>query len=353
MCIQWKKIPNGFILMTLSPLPGLNLESIREARARIRASGGDICIETPILRSSRIDCLLSDRVGRTMEVVFKADHLQPVGAFKIRGALNFALSLDQATLSKGLTTHSSGNHGSAVAQVGQFLGVPVVVVCPRNAPTDKVDRMKYYGAEIVFCEPTLESRVQECEKIVRERRMTEIPPFNHIMTMAGQGTMALEISDQVKDLDAYIVAVGGCGLMSGIIVAAKSLTPEARIFGAEPRAVDDLAASLREGKRRGPTDPGATTICDALRVPVGPLCFEVVSRGCDGVFIVDDSETQAAMRMMIKELKQVTEPSGAVATAALFSDECVAMLRGTPSIKKICVVICGGNISIETLKDLI
>jgi threonine dehydratase len=209
------------------------------------------------------------------------------------------------------------------------------------------------GAEIVFCDPTMESRIQTCSEIVSSRDMTEVPPFNHVWTMSGQGTIALEVASQVDSLDAYLVAVGGCGLISGIIVAAKALNPRVKVFGAEPTALDDTAASLREGVRRGPTDPTATSICDALRVTTGPLCWEIVSKGCDGVFTVSDDRTIDAMRLLMTELKQVTEPSGAVATAALFTPEFIDILKNDASINSICVVICGGNIGIDTLKAYI
>ena len=331
----------------------VTIESIIAAKERIRSCGTDLCFESPILRSPKLDRLISKQVNRDVKIYFKADHLQPVGAFKIRGALNFALSLDSETRSKGLVTHSSGNHGAAVAQAGQFLSVPVVVVCPENAPRDKVERMRYYGAEIVFCEPSMESRIAGCSRIVNERGMTEIPPFNHPWTMSGQGTMALEVHDQIGDVDAFLVAVGGCGLISGTIVAAKAKHPRVKVYGAEPSALDDTAASLKDGSLRGPSDPSQTSICDALRVGTGSLCWEYVSRGCDGVLTVSDSATIEAMRVLIRELKQVTEPSGAVATAALLSPEFSDILVRDTSISRICVVICGGNIGIDGLKSYI
>ena len=334
-------------------IDGLTLESITQARCRLRNFGGDLLWETPIIRSRKVDRDLSEKVGRDVQVFFKCEHLQPVGAFKIRGALNFALLLDPQVRARGLVTHSSGNHGAAVAQAGQFLRVPVVVVVPQDAAVDKVERMKFYGAEIVFCEPNIESRMSVCADVLRKRGGTEIPPFNHAWTMSGQGTVALEANEQIGGIDAYMVAVGGCGLISGILVAAKAISPNVLVFGAEPSAVDDTALSLREGQRRGPSDPSATTICDALRVINGPLCFEVVSRLCDGVFTVSDAETIEGMRLIARELKQVTEPAGAVATAALFSSDFVFSLKRQPSITRICVVICGGNISIETIKELI
>lgn len=298
--------------------------------------------------------MISERVGRAIEIRFKADHLQPIGSFKIRGALNFALSLDDETRGRGLVTHSSGNHGAAVAQAGQFLGVPVAVVCPNDAPKDKVARMKYYGAEIVYCEPTMESRLATCESVVKERGMTEIPPFNHVRTINGQGTLGLEILSQCPEVDAIVVAVGGCGLISGIIVSSKGLKPGVKVFGAEPSALDDTAASLKEGRRRGPTNPAATSICDALRVsPPGAICWDIISTGCDGVFTVEDSATLEAMRLIMLELKQVTEPSGSVATAALFSNEFIDMLRKDSNISRIVVVICGANIGLDSLKEYI
>jgi threonine dehydratase len=181
--------------------------------------------------------------------------------------------------------------------------------------------------------------------------MSEVPPFNHPWTINGQGTLALELIEQVPDLDAILVAVGGCGLMSGVITVAKSSARNVQVFGAEPLAFDDTKASLAEDRRRGPTDPSATSICDALRVsPPGEICWDIIRGKCSGVFTAGDSATIRAMQMLMTDLKQVTEPSGAIATAVLFSDDFVNMLNADDRIKRIAVVICGANIGLDVLK---
>ena len=332
----------------------VSLGGVRDALAKIEMNGRELCILSPILESSAINRTLSEQVGRTIRIVFKAEHLQPVGSFKIRGAMNFALSIDPSRRARGLVTHSSGNHGAAVAQVAEFLNVPCVVVVPRDTPDEKVGRIRSYGAEVIPCEHSIESRTTICSSIVLKRGMTEIPPFDHEWTIHGQGTLAMEIMAQVPNLDTIVVAVGGCGMIAGVITAAKGLNPTIRVYGAEPSAVDDTHASLKEGQRRGPTDPSAVSICDALRVsPPGKLGWEVVRSGCDGVILVPDSETIGAMKVLMNDLKQVVEPSGAVATAAVLSDDFIEILKMNPDMQQIVVVLCGGNIGIDAIRSYI
>jgi threonine dehydratase len=330
------------------------LAEIQRARERITSTVPRICLKTPVIESMNFNSMISMKVGRDIRVVFKCEHLQPVGSFKVRGALNFALSLESEILARGLVTHSSGNHGAAVAMVGQLLRVPVKVVVPSNAPCDKIELIHQYGAEIIYCEPTLEDRVRVCRMIVNDSGMSEIPPFNHNWTMNGQGTLALEFIEDVPSIDTLVVAVGGCGMISGVLTAAKGQNASLKVFGAEPTEADDTSASLKAGYRRGPTDPTAQSICDALRVsPPGELCWEIISGRIDGVFTAKNEETVEAMRIIMRELKQIVEPSGAIATAVILGDDFCSMLKQDDTIKTIGVVLCGGNIDLEYMKKLI
>ena len=330
----------------------LNLASILEAHQRLKLHS--ICQNTPIISSDVINDTISEAVGRLISVNFKCEHLQTVGSFKIRGALNFALSLPVSELRKGLITHSSGNHGAAVACVGKYMGVPVAVVIPRDAPIGKIERIRKYGATIHMCEPTLQDRQAMCSFIANDSGMTEVPPFDHDWIMAGQGTQAIEIIESVNNVDAIVVAVGGGGMLSGILTAVKEFNSSIKVFGIEPENANSTCASLQEKVRRGPTTAGLTTVCDALRVfPPGKRCWEIISQRCDGVFTVDDDSVIWALKLCLTELKQLVEPSGSCALAGVLSDEFLRLLRDNISIKNIVVVLCGGNTEIEFLRNVL
>ena len=332
----------------------LTFQDVEEAQARILSSKCESVIITQVRALEGVDADVSTKVGRDVSIIFKCDHEQPVGSFKIRGALNFVLSCGEEGIKRGFVTHSSGNHGLAVAAAARFVGAKAVVVVPKGAPVEKVELIKNEGADIVECEPTLESRQATCAKLCNEKNMIEIPPFNHYKTMAGQGTMGLEIADQVPDADVVVVAVGGCGMISGISTALKARNPKIEIIGIEPAAVDDTFESLKAGFVRGPSNPSRSTICDALRVnPPGLLCFPIVQRLVTEVIPVEDDAVVDAMKLLWKEGGIMTEPSGACATAGLFSERFLELLRSNPSWKKIVVVICGRNISKEAFQKMI
>lgn len=332
----------------------LSIDDIRLAQERIRNSGCEDVIHTRMRSIRGVDDLLSARVGRNVRVFFKCEHEQPVGSFKIRGALNFILSCDEETRANGFVTHSSGNHGLAVAAAAQFVGTKAVIVVPRNAPAEKIALIAARGAEIVECEPTLDARQATCRELCTERHMTEIPPFNHLKTMAGQGTLGLEILEQVPDVDVVLAAVGGCGMISGIATAIKASNSHVAIVGVEPAAVDDTIESLKCGDLRGPSDPSRTTICDALRVsPPGNLCFPIVQKLVDHILPVEDDQVIDAMSYLWRFAEIVTEPSGACSTAALFSNRFEILLRSNSQINTIVVIICGCNVSQDYFVKLI
>ena len=274
----------------------LSYNDILSAKNRIENS--DCVIQSETRSFTSIDSALGKKVGRPVNVVFKCDQDQTVGSFKIRGALNFVLQGGPEGIERGFVTHSSGNHGLAVAHAARFVGAKAVVVVPRGSPAEKIDNIKIAGAELVVCEPTLESRQSTCAQICLQRNMIEIPPFNHIQTMAGQGTLGLEIAEQVPDADVVVAAVGGCGMIAGVSTALKTINPNITIIGAEPSAVDDSFQSLKNGKLCGPSDPSRTTICDALRVnPPGPLCFEIVQKFVSQIIPVEDEEVIDAVQI--------------------------------------------------------
>lgn len=332
----------------------LTVTDIERAQERIRQSQCDSIHVTAVKSFETINQIVSQLVCRDVSVEFKCDHEQPVGSFKIRGALNFVLSSGEDGIKRGFVTHSSGNHGLAVATAARFVGAKAVVVVPEGAPVEKIEKIRAQSSEIVECEATLQAREAACSKLCSDMNMIEIPPFNHLYTMAGQGTMGLEIAEQVPDADVVLAAVGGCGMISGISTALKAKNPRIDVIGVEPSAVDDTIQSLKVGHIRGPSDPMRTTICDALRVnPPGSLCFQIVQKLVTEVISVEDSQVVDAMRLLWKEAGIMTEPSGACATAGLFSRRFIELLKTNSSWRKVVVVICGRNIAENAFQKMI
>ncbi len=290
---------------------------------------------TPIL-SSR---LINEKLGCT--VYFKSEHLQKTGSFKARGALNALLSLKADIEPKGVVTHSSGNHGQALAWASNLLGIAAVVVVPRNAPTVKVEAIQAYGAEVFFCEPNLESREEHCFRIHKERGYVIIPPFDDYRIIAGQSTMMQEILEQIDDLDCAIVPVGGGGLLSGSLLAAEWSSKELLVFGAEPSASGDAMESFKTGVRV--RTGGAETIADGLRTALGERNFEIISKKADGILPASEDNIKLALKWIYMYLKQAVEPSAAVSLAAILEN--AEVFRG----KKVVSILCGGNLDLKAL----
>ena len=290
---------------------------------------------TPIL-SSR---LINEKLGCT--VYFKSEHLQKTGSFKARGALNALLSLKADIVHKGVITHSSGNHGQALAWASNLLGIAAVVVVPRNAPTVKVEAIQAYGAEVFFCEPNLESREEHCFRIHKERGYVIIPPFDDYRIIAGQSTMMQEILGQIDDLDCAIVPVGGGGLLSGSLLAAERSSKELLVFGAEPSASGDAMESFKTGVRV--ITGGAETIADGLRTALGERNFEIISKKADGILPASEDNIKLALKWIYMYLKQAVEPSAAVSLAAILEN--AEVFRG----KKVVSILCGGNLDLKAL----
>jgi threonine dehydratase len=304
--------------------------------ADVRAAAGRIAPwvhRTPVITSRTLD----GRAGASL--YFKCENLQRIGAFKARGAANAVLSLDEASRARGVVTHSSGNHAAALALAARNASVRAWIVMPRNAPTPKVESVRRLGGEIVFCEPTLEAREAACAEVACSTGATLVHPYDDAAVIAGQGTAALELLDEVPGLDALVVPVGGGGLLAGTSIV--GVATGIRTFGTEPAAVDDAARSLATGVRQPPT--GGHTIADGLRTALGALPFEIARRNVADIVTVSEQEIVEAMRLVWEVTKLVIEPSSAVPVAALLERR--LPLEG----RRVGVILSGGNVDLDAL----
>jgi threonine dehydratase len=309
----------------------LTLELIREAHRRI----ADKITRTPVMTSGTLDRLADARL------FFKCENFQKTGSFKARGATNAVFSLSEAQARQGVATHSSGNHGAALARAAQLRAIPATVVMPDNAPNAKQDSVRRYGGQIVFCEPTLEARERALERVVADRGACVIHPYNDLRVMAGQGTTAIELIEAVADLDFVLSPVGGGGLLSGIAVAAKSLKPSIRVIGVEPAAADDAARSFKSGRIVPSVNPA--TVADGLRASLGDSTFAQIRRHVDDIVTVSEESIVSAMRRIWEVMKILVEPSGAVAYAGVVEGR--LDVRG----KRVGLVLTGGNLDLGRL----
>jgi len=314
----------------------VSLQDIRDAAQRIAGAAH----HTPVLRSRTLDALTGARV------YLKAEHLQRVGAFKFRGAYNAIARLPAEQRARGIAAYSSGNHAQAVALAARELGSSAVIVMPADTPPAKLDAVAGYGAEIVTYDRYTGNREELGERLAGERGLALIPPYEHPDVIAGQGTAALELLEEVGALDALVVPVGGGGLIAGSATAAKGLQPGIRVVGVEPAAGDDTHRSLAAGERV--RIPVPRTIADGQAAPIpGELTFSINRRLVDEIVLVTDDEIRAGLRFAVDRLKQVLEPSGATGLAALLAGR----LRPAPA--RIGVIISGGNVSTARLAELL
>jgi len=314
----------------------VSLQDIRDAARRIAGAAH----RTPVLRSRTLDALTGARV------YLKAENLQRVGAFKFRGAYNAIARLSPEQLSRGIAAYSSGNHAQAVALAARELGSSAVIVMPADTPAAKLDAVKGYGAEIITYDRYTGNREEIGERLATERGLALIPPYEHPDVIAGQGTAALELLEEVGSLDALLVPIGGGGLIAGSATAAKGLQPGIRVIGVEPEAGDDTKRSLAAGERV--RIPVPRTIADGQAAPIpGELTFSINRRLVDEVVLVSDEEIRDGLRFAVDRLKQVMEPSGASGLAALLSGR----LRPVPA--RIGVIISGGNVGAARLASLL
>jgi threonine dehydratase len=275
-------------------------------------------------------------------VFFKCENLQRCGAFKIRGASNLILSLPEGALARGVVAFSSGNHAQATAMAAGHVGAPATIVMPEDAPRSKMEATRALGARIVTYNRRTEDREAIARGIQEESGATLVPPFDHPLIMAGQGTAALELLEETGRLDALITPVGGGGLLSGCATIARQMHPRIRMFGAEPEGANDTFLSLAAGERVTVAHP--ETIADGLRPPCpGELTFPVIRRLVERVILVSDAEIRATVKFLLLRLKILVEPSGAAAAAA-------ALFRKLPpDIGAVGVVLSGGNVDFEEL----
>lgn len=302
--------------------------------ARERLAG--VAHRTPTLTSRQFN----EQAG--CEVFFKAENLQRAGAFKFRGAYNKIASLGAEERHRGLLAYSSGNHAQAVALAARYFGVPAVIVMPHDAPEIKVNATRSYGAEVIFYDRYRESREGVGERIARERSLTLVPPFDDDFVIAGQGTAAIELMEDVPDLDFLLTPASGCGLLAGCAIAAKHLRPQIRLFGVEPEAGNDTWQSMRKGERV--EIPVPQTIADGLQTPSpGKLTFPIIQELVEDILLVSDDELVETVRFVLERMKVLIEPSGAAAAAA------VRHRKFDFTGRRVGVVLSGGNVDLLKL----
>lgn len=310
----------------------IQLSDIQEAARRVAPH----VLTTPCVASERLS------TQHACQLFFKAENLQHIGAFKARGATNAVLSLTDDEAAAGVVTHSSGNHAAALARAAGIREIPAHIVMPHNSAKTKIAAVRSLGVEPIFCEPTAEARERTAESVRIETGATLIHPYNHPMVMAGQGTVGLEILDQVEDVDIIVCPVGGGGLLSGVLAAIKSLRPEVQVLAAEPELADDAFRSIQSGQIELPTR--YDTVADGLRTPLGDRTFPIIHALVDEILLVKESDIRAAMRVLAETVHLVVEPSGAVTYAAVnaFADR----FRGKTAV----AIISGGNVDFGECK---
>ena len=309
----------------------LTMQSIREAHARIR----DKIHRTPVMTSEVLDGLAG------MRLHFKCENLQKVGAFKARGATNAVFLLTDAEAAKGVVTHSSGNHAAALARAAKLRGIPSYIVMPNNSPQAKQAAVRRYGGDVVLCEPTLAARETTARQVMERTGAAFIHPYDDLRVMAGQGTTAIELLEEVPSLDIILCPVGGGGQLSGIAVAAKNIKPAVRVIGVEPAGADDAARSLKAGKIIPMLEP--RTIADGLKTSLGERPFAEIMRLVDDIVTVREESIVQAMRQVWEVMKLLVEPSGAVSYAAIFEGRVVA-----PGAN-VGIILSGGNLDLNRL----
>ena len=301
---------------------------------------------TPVMTSSAIDAATG------CELFFKCENFQKVGAFKFRGACNAVMSLADEQAAKGVITHSSGNHAQALALAAKIRGIDAHIIMPSNSPTIKKKAVAGYGAEIYECQPTLESRETTCEEVRSRTGATLVHPYNNEYVIAGQGTCAMELLEEIEQLDAIVAPVGGGGLISGTVIAAtpsrlRRIAPRAPvIFGAEPIGADDAARSLRDNKLIPSINPD--TIADGLQTSLGSLTWPIIQQHVCAIITVSDEEIIAAMRLIWERMKMIIEPSSATVLAAVLNDAWKSSDQ-TANLKRIGLILTGGNVDLNHL----
>lgn len=307
------------------------LKDIRDAAERIKP----YATRTAVLTSSYLDELTGAKL------YFKCENFQKAGAFKFRGACNSVLKLSKDQRSKGVATHSSGNHGQALALAAKIQNIPAHIVVPATAAKVKIEAIKYYGGNMTFCAPTLEDREKTLNKVIAETGAIEVHPYDNWDTIEGQGTAALELLQEEPHLDVLITPVGGGGLIGGSAITSKEINPSIKVFGAEPEGADDAKRSLEAGKLIPSENP--RTICDGLLTSLGEMNWKIIQDKVDNIFTVSDEEIVNAMKLIFERMKIIVEANCATVLAA------VLKYPRDFQNKKVGLIITGGNINIHNL----
>eukprot|EP01138_Halocafeteria_seosinensis_P000294 gb/GECG01000302.1/.p1 GENE.gb/GECG01000302.1/~~gb/GECG01000302.1/.p1 ORF type:complete len:337 (+),score=35.73 gb/GECG01000302.1/:1-1011(+) len=317
----------------------ISLDSVEDAHRTIQS----VIHKTPLLTSESMN-----EFAEGTQVFFKVEALQKTGSFKIRGATNAIMKLPSDVKDKGVVTHSSGNHGQAVARAARARNVPAYICMPRTAPQVKIDAVRGYGAQITFCEPTDASRVETAKRVQAETGAYFVHPSNDPHVMSGQGTVGLELLEQVGEstnggapLDAIIVPIGGGGLISGIATAVKARYPSIQIIGAEPANADDAYRSKIHNRIMDHETP-PQTVADGLKTILGSNTWPIVRDSVDDIVLVSEEDIISATRLVWQRMKICIEPSSGTGVAAVLSNRIKEM-----SLRKVAVVLCGGNVDID------
>jgi threonine dehydratase len=308
-----------------------SLEDIRQAHERIRP----FVHRTPVLTSSTINRIAGG------EIFFKCENFQKAGAFKIRGACNAVFSLSDDEARRGVSTHSSGNHAAALALAARWRGIPAYVVMPETAPHVKKLAVAGYGAEIVFCKPTLEARERALAEVVARTGAAFVHPYNDLRVITGQATAAIELCEEVKNLDLVVAPVGGGGLVSGTAVAVSLVCAKTAVVAAEPERADDAYRSLKSGRIVPSVHPN--TIADGLLTSLGDLTFPILQRYVKEIVLVSEEAIVEAMRCLWERMKILVEPSAAVPLGAILSRRLDVAGRRSG------VILSGGNVDLDRL----
>ncbi len=290
---------------------------------------------TPVLNNREFDEQTDGRV------FFKCENFQTTGSFKLRGSCNAVFSLSDEILTRGVATHSSGNHGQALALAAKIKGIPAHIVMPQNAPQVKKRAVKDYGAQVTFCEPTQEARESALKKVISKTNAAVIHPYDNTNIIAGQGTAVMELLEEHPDLDLILAPVGGGGLLSGTAIAANNINPNIKVIGCEPEIADDAFRSFRSGKLQPAS--GSTTIADGLRTTLSELTLGYIQKYVHDIVTLSEQQIIDAMRFVWEQLKIVIEPSAAVPVAAILHEKINAQ------DKKTGVILSGGNVDLEHL----
>jgi threonine dehydratase len=291
---------------------------------------------TPVMTSQAINDICQTKL------FFKCENFQKVGAFKFRGSTNAVLSLSDEKAAKGVATHSSGNHAQALALAARMRGIPAFIVMPSNSPQVKKDAVAGYGAEIIFCEPTLEARERTLIDVVARTGAEFIHPYNNCNVIAGQGTAALELIESVENLDYVIAPVGGGGLLSGTLLTIRAESPDTKVIAAEPSGADDAFRSINSGRIMPSLNP--KTICDGLLTSLGDITFSIISQNISRIVTVDDEIIIRAMKLIWERMKIVIEPSSATVLAVVLKEQEMF------SNKRVGLILSGGNIDLADFR---